>query len=151
MTLFNRRYIPVAVVVDHEFLTLPVVIAVAKERKLDAQFLPKCILQAFAEFFPEAFALDKLVVIVVESDKYFRDIGAELVKLRFSDGTTCTIFKVAVFPCARLIHVINIMGLGCWNVLAIKLTSFPILDCDLVPVIFGLRDFWICSIWEKQH
>ena len=85
MSLLIDGYIPLSVVINNKFLTLPVVLTVAKEWKLDAEFFPKCVLQAFAEFLPESFALNKLVVIVVEGDKYIHDKCAELIKLRFSN------------------------------------------------------------------
>ena len=148
-TILNRRYVPVAVVIDYEFLTFPVVVTVAKEWKLDADFFSKRILEAFTELLPETFALNKLVMVVVESDKYFCDVGVELIKLIFCNGTACTIFEATVFFCTRLMGVIHIMRLGCWNVLKIDLTSFSVLDHELIPVIFGLQVFWIYSIWEK--
>lgn len=81
------------VVVNDEFLTLPVVVGVAKEWKLDAEFFPKRILEAFTELLPETFALNKLIMIIVQSDEYIRDVGAELIKLRFGNQMAGTIFK----------------------------------------------------------
>lgn len=119
-------------------MPFPVVIAVAKEWEFDVDFFPECILEAFTKLLPETFTLDKLMVIIVESNENIRDIAAELIKLRFGNRATSTIFKVAVFPGVRLICVIQIMRLGCWNVFAIELTSFPILDGEFVPVVFQL-------------
>jgi hypothetical protein len=84
LTLLDRRYVPTAVIVDYESLALPVVVAVAKEGKSDAEFLPERVFQTFAEFLPGPFALDKFVVVIVECDEYFRDVGAELIELRFT-------------------------------------------------------------------
>lgn len=84
MTLLDG-YIPTAVIVNYEFLSLPVVVAVTEEREFDAEFFPKRILQAFAEFSPESLALDMVMVIVVESDEYIRHMGADLIELGFSN------------------------------------------------------------------
>jgi hypothetical protein len=85
LTLFDGRYIPAAIVVDYELLTLPIVVAVTEEGELDTEFFPKRVLKAFAEFSPEPSALDKVMVIVVESDKYTRHVAAELIELGFGD------------------------------------------------------------------
>jgi hypothetical protein len=112
LTFFDERYIPAVVVVNYKFFALPVVVTVVKEWKLDVEFFPKCVLEAFTELLPETFAFNKLIIIVVKSDKYFHDVGVELIKLRFHNKTTSAIFEVAIFSCARLVGVTYVMRLG---------------------------------------
>jgi hypothetical protein len=81
LALLDDRYIPPAIVVNYKFFTLPVVITVPKKWEFDTSFFPECVLETFAEFLPEPFAFDKVVVVIAESDEYVHDIAAELVKL----------------------------------------------------------------------